>query len=108
MILESFLAMLAVGFVVFVLGHITGRPDIGLIGGILVMGVAGVALLSGLEVQTGQFIVETQNATTNTTETTVKYTYEDISSITNFPFELIVLLTGSVMAFKSLGEISEI
>lgn len=102
MILTTFIAIFAIGLATFALGSIISRPDIAVVGAVIILGVGGVALVEGIVVQTGETIEETENNVT-----IVQDTYSDISTLTSFRFEFVVLLLGALMVFKSLEELSE-
>ncbi len=103
MIIETFVMLFGIGLGTFVVGSFLGRPDIGFIGAVLILGVGAIGLVDGLSVQTGEFINETA-----TNETVVEYTYEDIGTISSFPLEFVVLILGAVMSFKSLDDMGEL
>ena len=104
MLLQTFVAVFALGLAGFVVGTIFDRPDIAMIGAVLILGIGGVGLVEDVEVRTGE--VETVNNSTNTT--TTEYQHEPIAGLSSFPIELVVMLMGAVMTFSSIEKFGEI
>lgn len=103
MILQTTALLLALGLVVFVLGHFTGNPGLAMIGAIIVIGVGATGMVDGIEVRDGQ--VETVNETTN--ETMIEYTYRPIGSVSGFPVPEVITILGAVGLISGAGRASE-
>lgn len=95
------------GIVMFMGGMAYDRPELMMIGAIVVIGIGGTGAVQGFQVQTGSEEVQTYNNTTNTTTTEINEQYEDVSAISSFPLELIVLLIGVIMLMTATGRASE-
>ena len=107
MLLEAAAAFAVLGIVMFGFGLVFERPELAMFGAIIVIGIGGVGVVQGYQIQDGETQVETFNETTNTTTTEVQAEYEDVSSISSFPLELIVVLLGAVMMMTATGRASE-
>lgn len=98
-VLHAFIAVIALGAGFWVLGAATGRLDIGFVGGMIVIGIAAASILGeGVVVQTG--VEQANNTTTGV--------YEPLIQNSGFPLELVVMITGAMMLFNTLGEMSEL
>lgn len=102
MILTVAVVVFLIGSIAYVGGALMGRPDVALIGAILIIGLGGTAMTDGIVVKTG----EVQTTTNNTT--TIEHTYEEVSIHPDFPLGAVVLLLGGVMSFHAIGLIDEV
>ena len=101
MILETFAVITALGIITFVVGYVLGLPELAFIGAVIVVGVGAAGYIDGIVVESG-YMMDDTGTYSNTT-----YNYEEISTVTSFPFEFVIMMMGAVMAFRSLGELSE-
>lgn len=76
-------------------------------GAVLMIGVGGMGVVQGYQVEAGEVQTQTYNETTNTTTTEISVQYDDVDSIANFPLELMIVLLGAVMLMSGAGEASE-
>ena len=79
MLLAPFFVLTGLGFGAWLLGHYFGFTGIAAIGAVVVIGVGGAVVLSGLLVQTGEVVERdytTINNSTVETNTTVSFSYE--------------------------------
>ena len=97
----------ALSIILFVAGLALQRPEIAMFGAVIMIGVGGMGVAQGYQVESGEVQTETFNETTNTTTTEVEMQYEDVDSIANFPLELLIVLLGAVMLMSGAGEASE-
>jgi hypothetical protein len=105
MILQTAGFFVALGFLAFIGGYMFNRPEIAMIGAVIVIGVGGTAMVDGLEVKTGEYKVATN--TTNGTNTTIEYQYAPVETQSDFPVDFIILVLGTVMLLGATGEASE-
>lgn len=102
MLLETSVAIASLGFITFVVGGILRRPELAMIGAIIVIGLGATMELDGVQVKTGEI-----HNTTDSNETVISNQYEDIATHSEFPFGIVVILLGVVMFFIGSGEASE-
>lgn len=101
-VLETFMAVIGLGMVLWVAGAVLERPDVGLLGAIIVIGIAGSAVVGdGILLQVGVERVDTS------TGAEINNIYEPISTMSDFPLDMLTLFAGSLLAFKSIGDMSE-
>lgn len=98
MILSVAVALTSLGFVAWILGTLFNFPELGVIGGTVVVAIGAMFLGGDLEHRAGE--IESSNATTN--ETTVSYQYADVELPSRFPLGLLTMLLGGTMALRSL------
>lgn len=102
-VLEAFVAVFALGFGVWILGTAVDRPDVGLVGAILVIGIGGAAVIGdGVLIQTG---VETTDTASGEV---INNTYTELDTPDPFSLELVSLFLGSLLSIKSIGDMSNI
>lgn len=96
--------LIGLGLALFVIGLFGGRPELTLIGAIVIVGIGGVGVLDGYEVATGQ--VQAFNNTSNTT--TINTTFQPVKSIEQFPVGVIIAIIGGLMFFAAAEGASEL
>lgn len=101
-VFSTFLAIVAFGIGVWAIGTAVRRPDVAAFGSIIVIGIGGSAVIGeGIMIESGASqIVENNTTIINTT-------YEPLETAADFPFDIVVVLLGSVMLLQSLGSASE-
>lgn len=104
-LLTTFLSLLVLGLVVVGLGYVAGYPEIGVIGGVIILGAGGMVLITdaGLLVQTGQ--IEVTNTTTNTT--TIEHTYDTVTLPQQLGIGGLVMVLGGTLILRSFDEFSQ-
>lgn len=106
MLLQTAAIFAGLGIAFFVIGLVFDRPELALFGAIIVIGVGGTGVVQGYQVAVGENVT-IENVSSNTTVETSETTYEDVTAISSFPLEIIVLLLGAIMLISSAGEASE-
>jgi multisubunit Na+/H+ antiporter MnhB subunit len=102
MILQSAAVVAALGLVLFILGYSFDRPELVMLGAIVVIGVGASGMAGGFQVADGT--VEYTNAEN---ETVTEKTYSDVETQGDFPLGVVVTLIGTVMFMAGAGRASE-
>jgi len=92
------------GFLAFIVGNVRGYTALAVIGGVIVIGVGASVTDSGLEHQTGERQVIT-NESANRTEVEIQAQYEPVQLPLNLPVGFLILLTGALLSLQSLTEV---
>lgn len=102
MLLVTASLLSVLGFLTWIAGSVLDYHGVASVGAVVIVGVGAAAMTDGIERQVGA--VET-NVSAN--ETRISNEYEPIDTPSQFPLGVIVLLLGSLMAFRSLAAIGE-
>jgi hypothetical protein len=100
MILTTAAFLTFVGLGVFVLGAVFGQREVAVIGATLVLGVGAMTTLGGLEVRSGDRVVETSNNTTVT-----EFQYRQVETPTRLPLGALMMLLGSTLAIRGVNDV---
>lgn len=103
------------GFLTWLIGAIFEYPEIAFIGGTIVVAVGGMIVLTGLEYQTGETVVENtsyegtvqENGTVyNTSQTSknVEFEYRSVPFPQQFPGGVLMMIIGGLLATRQMGE----
>lgn len=90
------------GFLTWIAGSVLDYHGVAAVGAVVIVGVGAAAMTDGIQRHAGA--VET-NVSAN--ETQISHEYEPIDTPNQFPLGVIVMLVGSLMAFRSLASIGE-
>lgn len=104
MMLETAAIIGGFGVALFVLGFAFERPELAMLGAIVIIGVGASGMGDGFEVKVGE--VETTNDDTG--ETDVENVYEETGMHERFPIGSVVMIIGAVMLMTSSGAASDV
>jgi hypothetical protein len=99
MILSVFVAVSAIGFVLFAGGYLLDYTGIAAIGATIFLGVGAGVVLGGLEYQTGEVRTET-----STNETVVEHQYTSVETPTRLPMGILLMLVAGLGYVRLLDD----
>jgi hypothetical protein len=117
-VLETTAYLSGLGLAGLVLGHVFGYHEIGVIGGVILLGAGGMVLEDGLQYQTGETVIKDTafdghvvNNTTvyNATNTTADVTreYRTISTPTRFSLGFLLMVFGGTGILREFNAFTQ-
>jgi hypothetical protein len=99
MLLIPFFVLTTLGLGLWLLGHFFGFTGVASIGAVLVIAIGGAVVATGLSVRTGETVTKTyanESGSIVNNETTVSYSYDKTSLLTEFGGEAGPLSMGGL------------
>lgn len=101
MLITTAAILIAVGFAFVVFGQLFGYYELGVIGGVIILGVGAIAV-GGIEEQVGETEIQVDNSTTETEIQT-----ESIAEPQHLSMGAMIMLVGGTIVLRSFEAFAE-